>query len=637
MKMGYVYTIETLLSVQGCFTALPKHINPRAPYIMVPQQHTAKPKAKKGHSKHRHNERKRRKKQRHQGAKKNDIRHRSSRDLNQSLDEANDDGNTAIETNNNVMKPLEMSKDRYRVNQHCSEVEKVLRNVKSLLNKVTPEKMDVIAGKLAAEIWKNDNVMEDMTNDFVNLVFDKAVLEMRFAQVYADLCHRLCHISDPHRDYANQSLRFQRLLITKCQDTFENRLQLDSSSKSQTYNEKDQARQRSKGLMHLFGQLYLHGVLADCVIVDCFRVLLHEVDEKPDDVNIEDACTLMSIVGTKFNAKHNKDAILDVIFETLARVSRHDCVSKRVRFTVIALLELRDAQWKARRYIEAPTTLKKARGGESSTRRGASSRQPFRKHNATPTSSTSDVPQSFDSQRCEFRHGGTTTLGTSSGVRVDQVPFPQPGNSRMIDEGVASGDHGPHGKVHAFAFPVEVFPGTSPSLLNEAIDDLRHANRLRKSTQQQHGDETFYPKEKGEFRPVCESVHSPNTMGDGECEWHEDTIQDENITFVENGDEPYERGESSNMLVDEAEVESDESVTISDDIAQHHISCVGYDESADDGDLEGSLNNGDTSEYNSIEAPQGLPRRRHFKWFVVFAEASNRCIRSIKNKLCGSL
>ena len=43
--------------------------------------------------------------------------------------------------------------------------------------------------------------------------------------------------------------------------------------------------------------------------------------------------------------------------------------------------------------------------------------------------------------------------------------------------------------------------------------------------------------------PMCESVHSPN-IGDGECEWHEGKIQDENFPFVDNDDEQYNMREA---------------------------------------------------------------------------------------------
>lgn len=66
----------------------------------------------------------------------------------------------------------------------ASEKEKVLRTVKGILNKLTPEKFDVLVEQLLNAGIDSAGILKGV----ISLVFDKAVLEPTFCPMYAEMC-----------------------------------------------------------------------------------------------------------------------------------------------------------------------------------------------------------------------------------------------------------------------------------------------------------------------------------------------------------------------------------------------------------------------------------------------------------------
>ena len=67
-----------------------------------------------------------------------------------------------------------------------------VRAVKGILNKLTPEKFDVLLGQLKGIITNTE-----ILHSSIALLFENAVAQPTFVKMYADLCDRLSKVSFP--------------------------------------------------------------------------------------------------------------------------------------------------------------------------------------------------------------------------------------------------------------------------------------------------------------------------------------------------------------------------------------------------------------------------------------------------------
>merc|ERR1719253_2072565 len=94
--------------------------------------------------------------------------------------------------------------------------EEIVRSMKSILNKFTLEKFDVLFAKLLnCGIYTDKHIKL-----LVHEVFDKACLQHHFVDMYADLCMRLEQWLD-NTHTATSSNEFRRILLNQCQESFE--------------------------------------------------------------------------------------------------------------------------------------------------------------------------------------------------------------------------------------------------------------------------------------------------------------------------------------------------------------------------------------------------------------------------------
>merc|ERR1719181_1526100 len=101
---------------------------------------------------------------------------------------------------------------------------KLKRDVNSLLNKITAENFTSITDQLAQlELKQHDDLSQ-----VIDLVFDKAVTEHHYCEMYADMCLVLRtrfpeFKSEPNADGTEApTLTFTRALLNRCQEEFEN-------------------------------------------------------------------------------------------------------------------------------------------------------------------------------------------------------------------------------------------------------------------------------------------------------------------------------------------------------------------------------------------------------------------------------
>ena len=87
--------------------------------------------------------------------------------------------------------PLVRSENHWKPSKDNSVMAKVEKQMKSFLNKITKEKFD----KLSAQICDIPILSYEMLTLVINLVYEKAISEPSFSDMYANLCYRLSQMA----------------------------------------------------------------------------------------------------------------------------------------------------------------------------------------------------------------------------------------------------------------------------------------------------------------------------------------------------------------------------------------------------------------------------------------------------------
>ena len=91
-----------------------------------------------------------------------------------------------LNTTENAYKPVKMA------NITLDDTEKVLRDVRAILNKLTPQNFQKLVSDLVnLEINANDNRLRGT----IDIIFEKSIDEPKFSQTYANLCKALNQVS----------------------------------------------------------------------------------------------------------------------------------------------------------------------------------------------------------------------------------------------------------------------------------------------------------------------------------------------------------------------------------------------------------------------------------------------------------
>ncbi|KAI8909538.1 armadillo-type protein, partial [Gorgonomyces haynaldii] len=241
-----------------------------------------------------------------------------------------------------------------------SEVERISKEVKGVLNKVTAETFDKLSEKIA-----NIGVeTEEILTAVIEIIFDKALEEPGFNALYARLCQFLMLRLPQIQDWIaadSKSNVFRRLLLKKCQTEFENsakwaaedqqsaetrrqaRLSIDTLTDEEklALAEEDYQRQklkrRSLSNTQFVGELYKIGMISDNIIHRCIHSLLASV-ENPEEEEVESLCKLMTTVGSMVDQRSKQH--MDSYIVRMEELSVHKQLPSRIRFMVLDVLDL---------------------------------------------------------------------------------------------------------------------------------------------------------------------------------------------------------------------------------------------------------------------------------------------------------
>ncbi|KAI3743857.1 hypothetical protein L1987_56924 [Smallanthus sonchifolius] len=218
-----------------------------------------------------------------------------------------------------------------------------------------------------SERWQRTT---DTLSGVIGQIFDKALMEPTFVEMYANFCSRLA-VELPGFGDDNEKITFKRLLLNKCQEEFErgereeeegNRTEEEGEIK-QTEEEREEkrvkARRRMLGNIRLIGELYKKRMLTERIMHECIKKLLgfNQKNPIPDEEDIEALCKLMSTIGEMIDHPKAKEH-MDVYFDMMFQLSNNMALSSRVRFMLKDAIDLRKNKWRQqRRKVEGPKKI----------------------------------------------------------------------------------------------------------------------------------------------------------------------------------------------------------------------------------------------------------------------------------------
>ncbi|KAI3818607.1 hypothetical protein L1987_12420 [Smallanthus sonchifolius] len=270
---------------------------------------------------------------------------------------------------------------KYEVGKVTDEEQAKQRQLKGILNKLTPQNFE----KLFDQVKQVNIDNADTLSGVIGQIFDKALMEPTFVEMYANFCSRLA-VELPGFGEDNEKITFKRLLLNKCQEEFErgereeeeaNRTEEEGEIK-QSEEEREEkrvkARRRMLGNIRLIGELYKKRMLTERIMHECIKKLLgFNQNPNPDEENIEALCKLMSTIGEMIDHPKAKEH-MDAYFDMMLKLSNNMTISSRVRFMLKDSIDLRKNKWQQRRKVEGPKKIEEVHRDAAQERQAQSSR-----------------------------------------------------------------------------------------------------------------------------------------------------------------------------------------------------------------------------------------------------------------------
>ncbi|KAJ9444350.1 Eukaryotic translation initiation factor 4G [Diplonema papillatum] len=256
------------------------------------------------------------------------------------------------------------------------------KKIQGVLNKLTPQKYENNLMRMKNVIFEEFPDM-DLFARIVDHVFEKAIAEPNFSDLYAELCKDLSELSHEHdngriplspvtptNSTPTQKLKskFRRALLNRCQQEFEKELAADAAFLSTPEGHK--MRIRSVSAMKFIGELFIRDLIVEKIIHSCIQQLLgvHAAGQPPrtpKDEEIEMLCKLMFTIGKQIDHEKAVDH-MNRYFERIGEISGMPTTSVRLRFLLQEVTELRQRGWVLRKaQALASIRARKMRDGES--------------------------------------------------------------------------------------------------------------------------------------------------------------------------------------------------------------------------------------------------------------------------------
>lgn len=211
-----------------------------------------------------------------------------------------------------------------------NDEEKLYSTIRGILNKLSDSNFNTLANELTSvQIEKSEHLSK-----LTEFIFNKAIIEPKFANMYAKLSKELTGYSIEDED---KVYYFREMLIGRCQIMFNECVSMDSEE-PKTISKPLVTKETAVGCMTFIGELYLCDLLTNKIINSCFLLLLIKVGQNKSHI-IEGICTLMKVCGKMFTAKCPNDS--KVIFDKIEKLIVANTLQNKDKYALMDVMDLR--------------------------------------------------------------------------------------------------------------------------------------------------------------------------------------------------------------------------------------------------------------------------------------------------------